>query len=312
MTQSILVTGGAGYLGSVLVPELLKAGHKVTVLDSLMFRQTGLLGCSHEKNFTLVQGDARNEETLKELIPKADTIIPLAALVGAPLCDRDPISAMGINRDAIKLITEMASPNQQVIYPCTNSGYGIGEKDTLCTEESPLKPISLYGRSKVEAEAIVKARDNSITFRFATVFGLSPRMRLDLLVNDFTFRALSDKTLVLFEAHFKRNFLHIRDVARVFMYTLDHFDTMKNETYNVGLSEANLSKRELAEKIKEHIPDLTIIEAEFAEDPDKRDYIVSNAKIEAHGFQTQYSLDDGIQEIIRAYPLLCASPLSNI
>ncbi len=312
MKASVLVTGGAGYIGSVLVPELLRAGCKVTVLDSFMYRQNSLLECTAFENFDVVRGDARDENTLKELLPKVDYIIPLAALVGAPLCNRDKIGAVSINRDAVASIAKLASKEQRIIIPITNSGYGIGQKGIYCTEESPLNPITLYGKVKMEAEKIVLDRGNSISFRLATVFGMSPRMRIDLLVNDFTYRAVRDKCVVVFEGHFKRNYVHVRDVARAFMHAMDNFDKMKNQAYNVGLSEANLSKLELCEKIKEQVKDFVFLESPVGEDPDKRDYIVSNEKIEKAGFKTAYSLEMGIKELIKGYRILCNNAYGNV
>ena len=312
MGLNILVTGGAGYLGSMLVPRLLEAGHKVTVLDAFIFGQNSLLECCASENFEAIRGDARDEGILKSILPKFDVIIPLAALVGAPLCSRDAIGTVTINRDAIKTITEIASKEQRIIYPTTNSGYGIGEQGVYCTEKTPLRPISTYGKTKVEAEEIVLGRGNAITFRLATVFGMAPRMRLDLLVNDFTYRAVNDRFIVIFEGHFKRNYIHVRDVARAFMHAIDNFDAMKNEPYNVGLSDANLSKLELCEKIKEHVPNFTIMEAPIGKDPDQRDYIVSNDKIEATGFKPMYSLDMGIKELIKGYKIITNTKYSNV
>ncbi|MCX5703415.1 MAG: NAD-dependent epimerase/dehydratase, partial [Candidatus Omnitrophica bacterium] len=269
---NVLVTGGAGYIGSVLVPELLGSGYAVTVLDNFMYRQNSLLECAAFENFDVVRGDARDENTLKEVLPKVDYIIPLAALVGAPLCNRDKIGAVTINRDAVVSIAKLASKEQRIIIPTTNSGYGIGQKGVYCTEESPLNPITLYGKLKMEAEKIVLDRGNSISFRLATVFGMSPRMRIDLLVNNFTYRAVRDKFVVVFEGHFKRNYVHVRDVARAFTHAMDNFAKMKNEAYNVGLSETNISKLELCAKIKEQISDFVYLESPIGEDPDKRNY----------------------------------------
>ncbi len=312
MKASVLVTGGAGYVGSVLVPELLRAGCKVTVLDNFMYRQNSLLECTAFDNFDVVRGDARDENTLKELLPKVDYIIPLAALVGAPLCNRDKIGAVSINRDAVASIAKLVSKEQRIIIPITNSGYGIGQKGIYCTEESPLNPITLYGKVKMEAEKIALDRGNSISFRLATVFGMSPRMRIDLLVNDFTYRAVRDKFVVVFEGHFKRNYVHVRDVARAFMHAMDNFDKMKNQAYNVGLSEANLSKLELCAKIKEQVKDFVYLESPVGEDPDKRDYIVSNEKIEKTGFKTTHSLEMGIRELIKGYRILCNNAYGNV
>ena len=312
MRYNIFVTGGAGYLGSVLVPELLKLGHKVTVLDNFMFGQSPLLDCCSSENFDVVRGDARDEDILKPLLEKVDYIIPLAALVGAPLCSRDKIGTITTIRDAAASIVKLASKGQRIIIPTTNSGYGIGQKGVYCTEETPLKPVSLYGKVKVEAEKIVLDRGNSISFRLATVFGMSPRMRLDLLVNDFTYRAVKDRFVVVFEGHFKRNYIHIRDIARAFIHAVNNFDTMKNEPYNVGLSDANLSKLELCAKIKEFVPDFVYLESPIGEDPDKRDYIVSNEKIEKTGFKLIYSLGMGIRELIKGYTIITNSKYSNV
>jgi len=312
MGCNILVTGGAGYLGSILVLELLRLGHKVTVLDNFMFGQNSLLECCTYENFTVKKGDARDEEVLKPLLKNVDYIIPLAALVGAPLCNRDKIGTVTTNRDAIASIAKLTSKEQRIIMPTTNSGYGIGQKDIYCTEETPLNPISLYGGMKVEAEKIVLNRGNSISLRLATVFGMSPRMRIDLLVNDFTYRAVMDRFVVVFEGHFKRNYIHVRDVARAFIHAIDNFDTMKNEPYNVGLSDANLSKLELCAKIKEQVTEFVFLEAPIGEDPDKRDYIVLNEKIERTGFKPVYSLEMGIKELIKGYSIITNGKYSNV
>jgi nucleoside-diphosphate-sugar epimerase len=300
----ILVTGGAGYLGWILVPALLEAGHAVTVIDNFRYRQNSLAAlCAHPR-FDVVNGDARNESLMKPLAKGADLVIPLAALVGAPLCDRDPIGATSTNRDAVAMLCRMLAREQRVIMPVTNSGYGVGEKGKFCTEDSPLRPVSLYGRDKVEAEKIVLGRENAISLRLATVFGMAPRMRLDLLVNDFVYRAVNDRFVVLFEAHFKRNYLHVRDVARAFLHAIDNFDSMKGGPYNVGLSDANLSKAELCARIQAQLPNFVYLEAPVGTDPDKRDYIVSNAKLEATGYATEYSLDAGISELIKGYRMI--------
>jgi nucleoside-diphosphate-sugar epimerase len=312
MRYNILVTGGAGYLGSIMVSELLKSGHRVTVLDNFMYGQNSLLDCCSNENFDVVRGDVREEDSLNPLLKNVDYIIPLAALVGTPLCNRDKIGTITTNKDSIALITRLSSKEQRIIYPCTNSGYGIGQKGIYCTEETPLKPISLYGKAKVEAEKILLDRGNSISLRLATVFGIAPRMRIDLLVNDFTYRAVKDKFVVVFEGHFKRNYIHIRDVARAFIHAINNFDSMKNEPYNVGLSDSNLSKLELCAKIKEQLLDFIYIEAPVGEDPDKRDYIVSNEKIEKTGFRPIYSLEMGIRELIKAYRIITNSKYSNV
>ncbi|HEX9701396.1 MAG TPA: SDR family oxidoreductase [Rhodospirillales bacterium] len=308
----ILVTGGAGYLGSVMAPMFIHAGHRVTVLDNFMYRQTGLAGLCHHPDFDVVNGDARLESVVKPLVKGADVVIPLAALVGAPLSDRDPITATATNRDAVIMLMKLLGKAQRAILPNTNSGYGVGEKGKFCTEESPLKPVSLYGRDKVAAEEAVLARENSLSLRLATVFGMSPRPRIDLLVNDFVYRAVTDRAVVLFESHFKRNYIHVRDVARAFLHAIDNFDAMKGGPYNVGLSDTNISKWELCERIRTHLPKFTFLEAAVGEDPDKRDYIVSNAKIEAAGFKPKYSLDDGIRELIKGYRMIRNSIYGNV
>ncbi len=307
-----MVTGGAGYLGSVLVPELLREGNRVTVLDNFMFSPSSLLDCCYYSTFEVVRGDARDKGLVERLVRDKDIVIPLAALVGAPLCDRDSIGAKTTNTEAIRTLCEVLSEKQRIIFPTTNSGYGVSQKDVYCTEETPLNPISLYGRTKVEAEKIVLDRTNSISFRLATVFGPSPRMRMDLLVNDFTYRAVKDRFIVVFEGHFRRNYIHIRDVARAFIHAIENFDSMRGEPYNVGLSTANLTKLELCAKIKELLPDLVYIEAPVGEDPDKRDYLVSNEKVEKAGFRPRYSLETGIRELIKAYTILTNSKYSNV
>ena len=307
-----MITGGAGYLGSVLVSHLLHAGHRVTVLDNFMFRQNSLAQFCANPNFSVVHGDARREAVLKPLVGEADVVIALAALVGAPLCGRDETGAVSTNRDAVLTLTKLMSRDQMLLMPTTNSGYGVGEKDKFCTEETPLRPISLYGRLKVEAEQAVLDFGNAVSFRLATVFGMSPRMRIDLLVNDFVYRAVNDRAIVLFEAHFKRNYIHVRDVARAFAHGIANFEAMKGEPYNVGLSDANLSKLELCQCIKEQLPEFVCLEAPVGEDPDKRDYIVSNDKIEATGFAPRYSLDDGIAELIKGYTMLNDTVFRNM
>lgn len=303
----ILVTGGAGYIGSVLVPALLAAGHTVTVVDNFRYRQNSLAAVCNHPQFDVVNGDARSETVMRSLVATADVVIPLAALVGAPLCDRDPIGATSTNLDAIAMLCRMLSPTQRVLMPVTNSGYGVGEKGQHCTEETPLRPISRYGRDKVAAEKLVLEQASGISLRLATVFGMAPRMRLDLLVNDFVYRAVYDRFVVLFEAHFKRNYIHVRDVARAFLHAIEKFETMKGQAYNVGLSDANLSKAELCARIKAQLPSFIYVEAPVGEDPDKRDYIVSNAKIEGTGYAPAYSLDDGIRELVKGYRMIRAN-----
>ena len=311
MTQ-VLVTGGAGYLGSVLVPFLLEKGYEVVVLDNFMYNQASLLDCCYNKKLTIIRGDARDEKLVKGLIRGADVILPLACLTGAPLCDKDPIGARSVNLDAVKLILKLKAKSQQIIFPTTNSGYGIGRKGVFCNEKTPLKPISLYGQLKVEAEMQVLHSGNSITLRLATVFGASPRMRIDLLVNDFVYRAVTDRAVVLFEGHFKRNYIHIRDVARAFVFCLEHFDQMKGEAYNIGLSDCNISKVELCQAIKKQVPGFYYTEAQIGNDPDKRDYVVSNEKIEKAGFKPFFSLHDGISELIKTFQVLKKTQYGNL
>jgi nucleoside-diphosphate-sugar epimerase len=312
MATKILVTGGAGYIGAVLVRALLHAGYEVTVVDNFMYQENSLASCCAHPLFQVVHGDVRIMDIMAPLLAKADVVIPLAALVGAPLCDRDPITATAVNRDAVAELLRHAGKDQTVLVPITNSGYGIGEPGKLCTEESPLRPVSRYGRDKVELERMIMDRGNAISFRLATVFGMSPRMRIDLLVNDFTYRAVTDRCIVLFESQMKRNFIHVRDVARAFLHGLVEFDRLRDQIYNIGLSDANLSKLELCKRIREHVRSLTILEAPTGADPDKRDYIVSNTKIEATGYKPIYSLDDGIRELIKGYTMLRNTRYGNV
>ncbi len=310
--HTILVTGAAGYVGAVLVPALLRQNHSVIALDNFMYGQTALLDCCHDPNLRVIRADARDTSLIRECLREADAIIPLACLVGAPLCEQRPLEARSINYDAVKMLLELSSADQAIIFPTTNSGYGIGEKDIHCTEETPLRPISLYGKLKADMEKELLDSGRAITLRLATAFGISPRMRLDLLVNDFTYRAINDRFIVLFEAHYKRNFIHVRDVARAFVHALDHFDDMRNEAYNVGLSDANLSKRELCEEIRKQVPEFHVAESEIGEDPDKRNYIISNEKIEQTGYRAEISLAEGITELIKGYRIVRRNQFSNL
>jgi nucleoside-diphosphate-sugar epimerase len=310
--MNILVTGGAGYIGSILVPDLLSQGHTVTVLDNFMFKQASLNHICAHKNFNVVNGDIRKEEIIKPLLKQADVVIPLAALVGAPLCNKDDIAASTTNYHAIGMMLQNVHKSQIILMPTTNSAYGSGGDNNFCTEETPLNPISSYAIAKVAVEQELMKHQNAVSFRLATVFGMSPRMRTDLLVNDLTYRAVYDGSVVLFESHFKRNYIHVRDISRVFTHAINNIDKMKGEIYNVGLSTANVSKMELCEKIKEHIPHFSIMEAAIRKDPDQRNYIVSNAKLEATGFNTQFTLDDGIVELIKGYQMIKNSIYGNV
>ncbi len=300
----VLVTGGAGYIGSILVPELLARGHQVTVVDNFMYRQNSLMDCCANTLFRVVRGDVRDAQLMAAEYARHDVIIPLAAIVGAPACARSPDATKAIHLDVVRDMVGLLSKDQMLLYPVTNSGYGIGEADEMCTEESPLRPISLYGTTKVEAERILLDTGQAVTFRLATVFGAAPRMRVDLLVNDFVYRAVYDRFIVLFEPHFKRNFIHVRDVANAFLFAMDNYGKMKGHTYNVGLSDANLSKAELCEAIRKHCPDFHVLVSEIGKDPDKRNYMVSNEKIEKVGWLPRHSLDSGIVELIKCYSMI--------
>jgi len=312
MSYRILVTGGAGYLGSTMVPELLAKGHKVTVLDNFMYDQNSLAHVCGNPHFDVVRGDVRNEATVLPLLEKADIIIPLAAYVGAPLCARDPIGASTTNHDAIIMMLKHASKHQRILMPTTNSAYGSGDENNFCTEESPLRPISLYAIEKVKVEKELMQHPNAISFRLATVFGMSPRMRIDLLVNDFTYRAVHDRFVVLFESSFKRNYIHVRDVARAFIHGIENYEKMNGQIYNVGLSDANVSKKELCEAIKKEVPDFTFVDAPIGKDPDQRNYIVSNEKIEATGYRPQVSLAAGIRELIKGFTMIRNTRYGNV
>ena len=302
--MNILITGGAGYIGSVLVPILLNKNFHVTVLDNFLFKQNSIQKLEQNINLKIVKGDVRDKKIVKELLSKADLIIPLAALVGAPLCDKFPKDAKEVNLESILFLNSQLSKEQHVILPVSNSGYGIGKPGEFCTEESPLNPISLYGRTKVQSEKIIMERENSVSFRLATVFGMSPRMRTDLLVNYFVNKALTEKKIEIFEGNFKRNYVHIKDVANVFNFTIENFNKMKSNTFNFGLENANFSKIELAEKIKTHVKEFEIIISENGTDPDKRDYIVSNKKILEAGYEFANDLDQGIKELLLELPKL--------
>lgn len=312
MSKKILVTGGAGYIGSVCVPKLLNEGYEVTVVDNLMYKQESLLSCFSSSNFKFVKGDVRDNSLMSNLLKNADCIIPLAAIVGAPACARHPDLATSTNYDAVQSMLKMLGNDQQILMPTTNSAYGSGNNENYCDENSPLNPISQYAVEKVEVEKMLLEKENVVSLRLATVFGLSPRMRLDLLVNDFTFRAFKDRFIVLFEEHFKRNYIHVEDIANVFSHCLNNFDTMRGEVFNVGLSEANLSKRELCEKISSFVEGFTIMSSDIGKDPDQRNYIVSNDKIEATGFKPSVSLESGIKNLLEGFSMLNSSHHANV
>ncbi len=312
MSTKVLVTGGAGYLGSILCDHLLKAGYHVTVLDNLLFGQQTHFHLCADPNYEFVFDDVRNESTLKRLVSKADVIIPLAAIVGAPACDRDPWMAKAVNFEAIRLINKTRSPQQFVVYPMTNSGYGTQSGETFCTEETPLEPISLYGSTKVDGEKEILSGGNSVSLRLATVFGMSPRLRLDLLVNYFTYMAFSEKAIVIFEKDFKRNFVHVRDVADGMIYCIENSKKMAGRPYNLGLDAANMSKEELALRVKAQVPNFYIHFAEMGSDPDKRNYVVSNDRLRKAGFEARRSIDDGIRELLKGYQMLRRSSMKNV
>lgn len=312
MSTKVLITGVAGYLGSTLSEHLLRAGYQVTGLDNLTFGPASLNHLCADPNFSFVRDDCRNEKTMAALVKQADVIIPLAAVVGMPACNRDPWLAQTVNLDAIRLVNRLRSPGQLVIYPNTNSGYGAQSGTSHCTEETPLEPISVYGQTKCQAEIELLNSPNAITLRLATVFGMSPRMRLDLLVNHFVYAATTDGYLVIFEKDFKRNFVHVRDVADCFLHCIQNAGKMAGRPYNVGLDSANLSKAELAQTVKEHVPNFYIHYSEVGSDPDKRNYIVSSQRLREAGFEAKRTLDFGIRELIKGYHLFGRAPFKNV
>ena len=310
--SNVLVTGGAGYIGSTLVPDLLSKKHKVTVIDNFMYDQTSLATSIRDRNFEIIFGDVRDESLMKKLVSKADIIIPLAAIVGAPACDKDPVTAQSINKDSILWLLKQVSKSQQVIMPTTNSAYGSGDKNNFCDENSPLNPLSLYARDKVVVEKSLLEHENSTSFRLATVFGISPRMRLDLLVNNFTLRAITDGFVIVFEGYFKRNYIHILDVVQAFNLAIEKREQFKCQIFNVGLSGANISKIELCQEIKKIVPDFVFLEAPLGKDPDQRNYIVSNKKIEALGFSPAVSLQAGLNELVKGLKMFNHKPFTNV
>ena len=300
--SKILITGGAGYLGSVFTRNLLK-NHEVIVYDNLMYNQTSLVDLSNNPNFTFHYGDVREWSKLKYLVEQVDVVIPLAALVGFPLCEKDKDLATSINTTQIQNIVDVLSGDQMILYPNTNSGYGI-RGNGMVDETNELTPISHYGQTKCEAEDYIINESNGISFRLATVFGVSSRMRTDLLVNDFVYKLLTDRYITLFEHKFVRNFIHIQDVSRAFEYMIDNYYTFNNEIFNLGLSDENITKKQLVEKIQSHIPNTSVNYSDYYVDPDKRDYIVSNEKIEEAGWKPIFTLDDGIKELIQSYKMI--------
>jgi len=309
--RKILITGGAGYIGSKLATKLLNLNYKVTIIDVLKFSSKSLNHLFYNKNFTFIKGDVRNKKIMKSLIKKNEFIIPLAALVGAPLCEKNKKEAISVNLHSINFMMKNLNKKNKIIYLTTNSGYGIGEKNKYCDEKSPLNPISLYGRTKVDAENVVMKSKNSIGFRLATVFGYSYRMRTDLLVNNFVFNALKDKKLTIFEPHFRRNYIHVNDVADAIIFSIKNFNKLKSNVYNLGLSSANLTKYMLASRIKKQIKKLTIKIVKNRKDPDQRDYYVSNKKIEKAGFTPKVNIDEGIKELINIFTYSTENIVNN-
>ena len=312
MNERILVTGGAGYLGSVLCQRLLEAGYSLRVVDNLAYGQHSLFHLCSNPEFEFIYGDARDEELMRRALNDADIIIPLAAVVGAPACDRDPWMARSVNLEAVRLVNRLRSPDQLIVYPTTNSGYGATSGDVMCTEETPLEPISLYGQTKSQAETELLESPNAVTLRLATVFGMSPRMRLDLLVNHFTYAATTEGYITIFEKDFKRNYVHIRDVADCFVHCINNAEQMVGRPYNLGLDAANLSKEELALTIQKYVPNFYIHFSEIGSDPDKRNYIVSNQRLREAGFEAQRTLDDGIVELLKGYRMMGRAPFKNV
>ena len=309
---NILVTGGGGYIGSILVPKLLETGFKVTVVDNFLYRQPSLASVVNNNNLNIVYGDVRDQSVMLNLLSKSDVIIPLAAIVGAPACKKDPITASSINKDATLWLIDKLSQDQQIIMPTTNSAYGSGDKNNFCDENSKLNPLSLYAQDKVQVEKYLMEKNRATSFRLATVFGISPRMRLDLLVNNFVYRALTDKFVILFEGHFKRNYVHVRDVADMFIFSINNPEKVRGQIFNFGLSEANISKQELCEIIKNHLPEFVYQDAPLAKDPDQRNYVVSNTKIESIGMKAKIGLSVGIDELIKGLGMFTSNQYTNL
>lgn len=309
--MKVLVTGAAGYIGSVLVPLLLARGDEVVALDSFLYNQTSLLGCCHDPRLTVIRGDARDRRTVGTALAGCGAAIPLACLTGAPRCEADPIGARTTNLGAVALLLELCRPEQRVVFPSTDSAYGMTAAGAVTDERSPLRPTSLYARLKVEAERLVLDA-GGVTLRLATAFGASPRMRLDLLVNDFVYRAVTDRAIVLFEGSFRRDLIHVRDIARALLHCLDRFDQMRGEPYNAGIEDVSLTKQGICDEIKRQVPDLHVAEAALGMDPDRRDYAISHAKIAATGYQTAYTLQQGIAELITACQIVRRNQFANL
>jgi nucleoside-diphosphate-sugar epimerase len=301
--KKILITGGAGYIGSILATELVKLNFQVTVLDDLYYSSNSLNHLFLSKNFNFIRGDVRDYSLIKKIIKDKDIVIPLAALVGAPLCEKKKKDAVEINFNSVDFIVRSLTKNQKIIYMNSNSGYGVGEKNKFCTEESPLKPISLYGKTKVDAENSVMQFSNSVSFRLATVFGASYRMRTDLLLNFFVYNAVKHKLINVFEPKFRRNFIHVRDVTKGIIFAINNFYKMRSNVYNLGLSNANITKIDLAKKVKHYVKDVKICIINNSKDPDKRDYFVSNKKIEQKGFVADFALEMGIKELSEIFKI---------
>tara|TARA_B100000767_G_scaffold265066_1_gene280708 strand:- start:886 stop:1818 length:933 start_codon:yes stop_codon:yes gene_type:complete len=298
--KKILITGGAGYIGSILTTKLVDLGHKVTVVDLLKYSSSSLNHLYSFKNFNFIHADVQNGNVMKKLISKNEYIIPLAGLVGAPLCEKYKKEAVSVNYKVIKDCVKY-SKNKKIIFLMSNSGYGVGEQNKFCTEDSPLNPISLYGKTKCDAEKEVIKAKNYVCFRLATVFGFSYRMRSDVMVNNFVFNALKDKKLKLFEPHFRRNFIHVRDVVDCILYTINNFKKMQNNIYNAGINSANITKLQLAQLIKKQIKDLKLSTIKGIKDPDQRNYFVSNDKLKKKGFTAKRNLNEGIKELIKGF-----------
>lgn len=308
--ERVLITGANGYVGSVLTPYLLSEGYSVTALDTFTHQGLPLAACLPYEGFTPIRGDCRDTSTLREALKGVDWIIPLAAVVGAPACMNDYYKANSVNYESIITLLECRSKNQPILFPTTNSGYGTTPEGQVSTEDTLMDPISLYGYTKCKAEKHLLDKENIATFRLATVFGASPRMRLDLLVNDFVHRAVRDKAVVLYEANARRNYMHVYDVARLFVFGLKNFEKIKGKPWNAGIPGA-LTKKELCQEIQKYVKGFTFVEAEVGTDIDKRDYNVSVERLENAGFKCCVSITYGLRELIRCYKMLPVERFRN-